>query len=172
MLTTMWNLYGVMKPSLKSLNLWQMDGRPMSGDIGAGATKAAVALAAKVVACSNRPPGFLQLAGGTNAHTMEALKRIGLSWHVYRQDAASGGETEFDTLKEVAEQSFEHAAIAGIAYGGYARKVVSEVLKNMSSKESTKLENHPLLLLEALERASSLVSLSKGYYHTKHGKPV
>jgi len=36
----------------------QLDGRPMSGDIGAGATKAAVALAASVAAAEDRPPGI------------------------------------------------------------------------------------------------------------------
>lgn len=39
----------------------QLDGRPMSGDIGAGATKAAVALAAIVAASEARPPGLISL---------------------------------------------------------------------------------------------------------------
>ena len=46
--------------------------------------------------------GFLQLAGGTNAHTVDALKREGLF------------------LSAVPEKD---ATIAGVAYGGYARKV-------------------------------------------------
>lgn len=36
----------------------QLDGRPMSGDIGAGATRAAVALAARVAASEGCPPGI------------------------------------------------------------------------------------------------------------------
>lgn len=35
----------------------QLDGRPMSGDIGAGATRAAVTLASHVAASHDRPPG-------------------------------------------------------------------------------------------------------------------
>lgn len=35
----------------------QLDGRPMSGDIGAGATRAVVALAARVVLSPDRPQG-------------------------------------------------------------------------------------------------------------------
>ena len=51
--------------------LWQLDGRPMSGDVGAGTARAAVQLwrALRPLA----PPGPLQLAGGTNAHSIELL---------------------------------------------------------------------------------------------------
>ena len=48
--------------------LWQLDGRPMSGDIGQGTAKVAVALWHKVRPFA--PPGPLQLAGGTNAQTI------------------------------------------------------------------------------------------------------
>ncbi len=48
--------------------------------------------------------GFLQLAGGTNAHTVHALKKEGL----FQSPNKPGGRD---------------AAIAGVAYGGYARKV-------------------------------------------------
>ncbi|HBL14799.1 MAG TPA: 4Fe-4S ferredoxin, partial [Cyanobacteria bacterium UBA11162] len=55
---------------------WQTDGRPMSGDIGIGATRAAVKLAQKVLAAGL--PGYVQLAGGTNHHTVSKLKTLGL----------------------------------------------------------------------------------------------
>ena len=51
--------------------LWQLDGRPMSGDVGAGTARAAVNLWRNVRPMA--PPGPLQLAGGTNAHTIELL---------------------------------------------------------------------------------------------------
>lgn len=50
----------------------------------------------------NLTVGFIQLAGGTNAQTMDSLKREGLFL------AALPGQ---------------EAVIAGVAYGGYARKV-------------------------------------------------
>ena len=51
--------------------LWQLDGRPMSGDVGAGTARSAVQLwrAMRPLA----PPGPLQLAGGTNASTLDHL---------------------------------------------------------------------------------------------------
>ena len=59
---------------LRRLNyrpLWQLDGRPMSGDIGLGTAGAAVALWRNLYSIA--PPGPLQLAGGTNASTIELL---------------------------------------------------------------------------------------------------
>jgi Fe-S-cluster-containing hydrogenase component 2 len=53
--------------------LWQLDGRPMSGDVGSGTAHAAVNLARAVAMTA--PPGPLQLAGGTNAHTLAVLQR-------------------------------------------------------------------------------------------------
>jgi len=54
------------------LPLWQLDGRPMRGDIGAGTSRVAVQLwrALQPIA----PPGPLQLAGGTNAATLGHLR--------------------------------------------------------------------------------------------------
>jgi len=36
----------------------QLDGRPMSGDIGRGATREALAFAVRLVAAEDRPPGL------------------------------------------------------------------------------------------------------------------
>lgn len=52
--------------------LWQLDGRPMSGDVGDGTARAAVALLAR--RRQRMPPGPLQLAGGTNARSLPLLE--------------------------------------------------------------------------------------------------
>ncbi|MCO5568434.1 hypothetical protein L7F22_022133 [Adiantum nelumboides] len=152
MLATMWDLYNVMKPSLKALNLWQLDGRPMSGDIGAGATKATVRLAAKVAAFTDRPPGFLQLAGGTNFHTVKAMSASGLF--------KPGFEREFCETKKSERKAC--ATIAGVAYGGYARKILSQSLASLNSGNgSSKMEDHPLPFLDAVKEAKALVAMLK-----------
>ncbi|MFN9620260.1 MAG: LdpA C-terminal domain-containing domain [Synechococcaceae cyanobacterium] len=56
--------------------LWQLDGRPMSGDLGSGTAHAAVRLLRQVAA--EAPPGPLQLAGGTNARTLGLVERPGV----------------------------------------------------------------------------------------------
>ena len=62
-----------MNPKPRSL-IWQTDGRPMSGDIGDGATRAALQLGKKVLDFQ-LPLGFVQLAGGTNASTVPKLRQ-------------------------------------------------------------------------------------------------
>ncbi len=58
--------------------IWQLDGRPMSSDIGIGTSRSAVSLFEKIRSIA--PPGPLQLAGGTNLHTINHLKhKNGLS---------------------------------------------------------------------------------------------
>ncbi|MEB3233998.1 MAG: LdpA C-terminal domain-containing domain [Cyanobacteriota bacterium] len=52
--------------------LWQLDGRPMSGDLGPSAARAAVDLLAQLGPLA--PPGPLQLAGGTNDQTWPLLQ--------------------------------------------------------------------------------------------------
>ncbi|MEI6829486.1 MAG: LdpA C-terminal domain-containing domain [Synechococcaceae cyanobacterium ELA445] len=56
--------------------LWQLDGRPMSGDLGAGTAHAAVRLLRELRELA--PPGPLQLAGGTNESTLPRLRRLGV----------------------------------------------------------------------------------------------
>ncbi|GJP33421.1 hypothetical protein CLOM_g17968 [Closterium sp. NIES-68] len=95
-------MYRTMHPHLSAANLWQLDGRPMSGDIGAGATRATIRLAARVAAFEDRPPGYLQIAGGTNSHTFTSLQDHGM----------------------LPSASSDHRlAVAGVAFGGHARKV-------------------------------------------------
>ena len=54
------------------LPIWQLDGRPMSGDVGDGMAHAAVQLLAQLA--PQAPPGPLQLAGGTNGKTLAHLE--------------------------------------------------------------------------------------------------
>ena len=55
--------------------LWQLDGHPMSGDLGVGTARAAVGLWERLHRLA--PPGPLQLAGGTNTATLGLLFQDG-----------------------------------------------------------------------------------------------
>ncbi|MBD2326613.1 LdpA C-terminal domain-containing domain [Alkalinema sp. FACHB-956] len=74
----LWSLATLLQPALppSCALVWQTDGRPMSGDIGDGATRACIQLGQKVLQAGL--PGFVQLAGGTNRHTVEKLRSLGL----------------------------------------------------------------------------------------------
>lgn len=74
----LWRLYDIMAP-LPCPLIWQADGRPMSGDIGAGTTWATLRLAQKILEAGL--PGFVQLAGGTNQTTWPLVQRLGLPVH-------------------------------------------------------------------------------------------
>jgi Fe-S-cluster-containing hydrogenase component 2 len=116
--------------------IWQTDGRSMSGDIGKGTTHAAIRLAQKVLASDL--PGYVQLAGGTNAHTLSKLKSLNLL-----DNSPSNGR-----------------AIAGIAYGSYARSQLVPLLNELEKRDRTfpQLEQHPDLLWQAVAIAASLVT--------------
>jgi len=158
-------LYQIISP-LPCPLIWQTDGRPMSGDIGTGATRAAVKLGQKVLAAGL--PGYVQLAGGTNAHTVSKLRASGLM-REYRKNLLIP-DTPY---------------IAGIAYGSYARALLSPILEQLETMQIdralamtvaiappvagtkipglTQLEAFPELLWPAVSLAHSLVSQLKEY---------
>jgi hypothetical protein len=146
-------VYDLIAP-LKSALIWQTDGRPMSGDIGDGTTIAAVKLGQKVLAA--KLPGYVQLAGGTNSYTVAKLKAMGL--------LKKAGEKE-----ELLSSAPLPSSISGVAYGSYARVLLSPILEQLENKEvnntnikaTVRLEEDEVLLWQAVELAHSLVSQIK-----------
>jgi len=149
----LWSIHQVISP-LPCALVWQTDGRPMSGDIGAGTTHASIKLGQKVLRAGL--PGYVQLAGGTNHHTVSKLRSVNLL-----KSSHPGNHTE------PKDQATEQPTIAGIAYGSYARVLLSPLLdrlEQLSSQElqsNIYLENYPNLLVEAVNLANSLVSQLK-----------
>jgi Fe-S-cluster-containing hydrogenase component 2 len=160
-------LHDLMDP-LPCALIWQTDGRAMSGDLGTGTTKAAIQLGQKVLAA--RLPGYVQLAGGTNYHTVPKLSALRLL-NPHRPNAT---DTPY---------------IAGVAYGSYARTLLAPVLDQLEMMEipvnrmnlqslspippsatersitprSPHLEEVPYLLWQAVALANSLVSQIKTF---------
>ncbi|MEH2322201.1 MAG: LdpA C-terminal domain-containing domain [Nostoc sp.] len=158
-------VYDLISP-LKSALIWQTDGRPMSGDIGDGTTIAAVKLGQKVLAAEL--PGYVQLAGGTNSYTVAKLKAMGLLKEAEVQGAGGRGEEFFPLLIAPCSPS----SIAGVAYGSYARVLLSPILEQLENKEvnntnvqtNLRLEENDVLLWQAVKLAHSLVSQIKSQY--------
>nr|WP_199349438.1 LdpA C-terminal domain-containing domain [Nostoc flagelliforme] len=149
----------------KSALIWQTDGRPMSGDIGDGTTIAAVKLGQKVLAA--QLPGYVQLAGGTNSYTVAKLKAMGL---LNRAGGAGGDEGAGGAITSSSPSS--SPSIAGVAYGSYARVLLSPILEQLENKEvnntnvkaTVRLEEDDVLLWQAVELAHSLVSQIKSQH--------
>jgi len=129
--------------------IWQTDGRPMSGDLGKGTTRATVKLAQKVLQADL--PGYVQLAGGTNQHTVTKLQSEQLL---------------------NCPPNFPKPYVAGIAYGSFARSQLSSFLESLeqfhdpeadrqTENSSLQLEDYPELLWRAVSQADTLVSQLK-----------
>ncbi|MGB7415522.1 MAG: LdpA C-terminal domain-containing domain, partial [Thermosynechococcaceae cyanobacterium] len=115
--------------------IWQTDGRPMSGDIGNGTTRAAVRLGKKVLAAGL--PGYVQLAGGTNGHTVVKLKASGL-------------------LNIKGKVGQNQSYVAGVAYGSYARRLLEPL-------PTHRLEAEPQTLRQSVRLAETLVHPLKAH---------
>ncbi|BBD57290.1 4Fe-4S ferredoxin, iron-sulfur binding protein [Nostoc sp. HK-01] len=158
-------IYDLINPHPRTL-IWQTDGRPMSGDIGDGTTLAAVKLGQKVLAANL--PGYVQLAGGTNSYTVAKLKAMGLLKEA-REQGSRGARVKDSSLPSAPLPLCPSASIAGVAYGSYARVLLSPVLEQLENKEvnhtsvkaTVHLEAEPDLLWEAVGLAHSLVSQIK-----------
>ena len=155
-------IYDLIVPRPQFL-IWQTDGRSMSGDIGDGTTIATVKLGQKVLTANL--PGYVQLAGGTNSYTVPKLKAMGLLKEAREQGAGSKGENS----SPLPPAPCPSASIAGVAYGSYARVLLSSILDQLESKEvintdsqsNIRLEAEPELLWEAVRLAHDLVSQIK-----------
>lgn len=108
--------------------LWQLDGRPMSGDVGAGTARAAVRLLRAVAPLA--PPGPLQLAGGTNDRTLPLVQR----------------------LDPALQQT-----VAGVAFGSVARARLQPLLLQAQGRGGRLLDQADLLPL-AISLAQELVA--------------
>ncbi|MEB3267092.1 MAG: LdpA C-terminal domain-containing domain [Leptolyngbya sp.] len=153
----LWDLYRLMGPLPIPL-IWQADGRPMSGDIGAGTTHAALRYGQELLAAG--PPGFVQLAGGTNHHT--ALKLRQADW------AISLGSSPYSP-RDRDRPAPPTPHFGGVAYGSYARRCLAPTLAQLTAialasegKAEPPLEQIPDLLYAAVHVARGLVSPLKG----------
>ncbi len=125
----LWSRYECLR-RYKQKAIWQLDGRPMSGDLGIGTAKAAILLLEKIQPIA--PPGPLQLAGGTNEKTIHHIQ--------------------------------SNHCLAGIAFGGFARKLIQPFLIE-AKKQNKKLIECPEALNQAIKMAQVLVNpwLRKGF---------
>jgi Fe-S-cluster-containing hydrogenase component 2 len=107
--------------------LWQLDGRPMSGDVGAGTARAAVGLLRRLA--DALPPGPVQLAGGTNDRTLALVEALSPS---------------------------DRARVAGVAFGSVARARLAPLLLE-AQRRGGRLLDQTDLLPQACALAGELV---------------
>lgn len=177
LLEYLWAIYQHITP-LPCPVIWQTDGRPMSGDIGDGTTHAAVKLGQKVLAAGL--PGYVQLAGGTNRHTVPKLRALGLlrtpDSSIQPFPLTCQPHHQAYNTPDQQEENYSPRYIAGVAYGSYARILLSPVLDQLEKSNTNvqlvnsqptlattyrQLESEPELLWQAVGFADALVSQLK-----------
>lgn len=134
-------------PTFTGVQIWQTDGRPMSGDVGKGMAHASTSFARRMLDELSAVPEnqriinidggkhFLQLAGGTNDYSPPLAKSQGL----------------------VGALGF-----GGFAFGGYARRDIGTVLRGLEDAHpGSFIEDHPQEFQWCLEFARNLVKLVK-----------
>ena len=158
----LWQVYRGIQPMTIPV-IWQTDGRSMSGDIGKGTTHATIKFAKRMLQAG--PPGYVQLAGGTNAHTVSKLQEL-QSVRTTKTIFPPGCTQEIGNAQPI---------FGGIAYGSYARHLMSPLLDRLLAiqpesasafENSPKVPNHatnhleifPAYLTQAVNLAQSLVS--------------
>jgi Fe-S-cluster-containing hydrogenase component 2 len=162
----LWQLYEGIQPLPLPL-IWQTDGRPMSGDIGRGTTHATLRYARRML--QGGPPGYVQLAGGTNAHTAEKFHTLAREMS---PNSAAGGAAGPLTA------ATPHSTLGGVAFGSFARRLLSSVWAEWSAEplfaSAVHLEERPSChdsnslasslwsLQQAVQLAASLVAPIKG----------
>jgi Fe-S-cluster-containing hydrogenase component 2 len=122
----LWNRFAQLRAA-GLMPLWQLDGRPMSGDVGAGTARSAVGLLQRLA--SQLPPGPVQLAGGTNDRTLSLVAALAPS---------------------------ERAVVAGVAFGSVARARLQPLLLQAQQRGGRLLDQADLLP-EASSLAGGLV---------------
>ena len=155
-------IYNLIVPHPQFL-IWQTDGRSMSGDIGDGTTIATIKLGQKVLTANL--PGYVQLAGGTNSYTVPKLRGMGLL-NDFGLPILDFGLEEHNLKSKIQNPKSKRA---GVAYGSYARVLLSPILDQLQQKEvintdnqgNMRLEEEPELLWEAVRLAHTLVSQIK-----------
>jgi hypothetical protein len=143
--------------SFTGVNIWQTDGRPMSGDIGKGTAHKSSNLAAVLLD---------QIKSRENLPYQEGLKtetrnQIDITTGRHYLQLA-GGTNDYSAKTARDEELIGAQGFGGFAFGGYARKGLVRLLQNLEDQHvGAKIEEHPQVLEDCLTFANRLVSTVK-----------
>ena len=170
--------------NFKGVQIWQADGRPMSGDIGRGTAHKSSNLAASVlfdlerrlleqgapssdgtqklidIECrdlNKECRAFPRRMGGSGSHGN--LIDVSCGMHFVQ---LAGGTNDYSARSAEQEGLLGAVGFGGFAFGGYARKIIGELLHELEdSKPGGKVEDYPIMLEKCLKFARNLVGSVK-----------
>jgi ferredoxin len=159
--------------AFQGVQVWQADGRPMSGDIGRGTAHAAASLAASVLqrASTAGPAGTDNSGSGVTDNPGSGVTDNSGASSIEPIDFSSGrhfvqlaGGTNDYSVTCAAQQGLVGlAGFGGYAFGGYARKYISGYLNDLEREHPAALiEDHPEVMRPCLDFARQLTRIVKG----------
>lgn len=144
----------------RGIQIWQTDGRPMSGDIGKGTVHASAELASQILnhpcVLSTGQEGCEEIRGGDEMN--------GLDFRSGRHFVQLAGGTNNYSGQTAREQGISSlTGFGGFAFGGYARKKLNILLGELERQEpGACIENKEVLWNECLDFAEDLIQTVKG----------
>jgi hypothetical protein len=143
-------------PAFQGVQVWQADGRPMSGDIGKGTAHAAASLAAGVL----QHPSTTGQADTVNAGADSASVDFSSGKHFVQ---LAGGANDYSITCAAQQGLTGLTGFGGYAFGGYARKYIGGYLNELErAHPAASIENHPEVMQPCLDFARQLVGKVKG----------
>jgi Fe-S-cluster-containing hydrogenase component 2 len=153
--------------NFKGVQIWQSDGRPMSGDIGKGTALKSSNLASYVLnelestAAERRIVEESKATVRADKGHLEHVKK-----HVDYIDIfngkhfvqLAGGTNDYSAVKAQEEGLIGATGFGGFAFGGYARRSIGEILQGLEQGyPGGNVEDHPEVLQICLDFAERLV---------------
>ena len=160
----------------QGVQIWQADGRPMSGDIGKGTAHKSSNLASYVLQeleklnieentsqianaemiSSDR---FIEVNKLNDIADIESKIDVHGGFHFVQ---LAGGTNNYSAKTAENEGLLGAIGFGGFAFGGYARKKIGEILHELEDLfPGSKIEDHPEILKICLEFAENLVNSVK-----------
>ena len=153
----------------QGVQVWQTDGRPMSGDIGRGTAHKSSNLASFVIdeLANHKSRQIISVTSDDitgDSVTLEDSYENGLidmqSGQHFIQLA--GGTNDYSASTAKKEGLIGRTGFGGFAFGGYARRIIGDILHDLEvANPGSNIEDHPIVFNKCLDFATKLVSSVK-----------
>ena len=153
----------------QGVQVWQTDGRPMSGDIGRGTAHKSSNLASFVIdeLANHKIKQIIPVTSddivGDSVTLKDSFNNGLIDMHSGQHFIQlAGGTNDYSASTAKKEGLIGRSGFGGFAFGGYARRVIGDILHDLEvANPGSNIEDHPLVLNQCLNFATKLVSSVK-----------
>ena len=153
----------------QGVQVWQTDGRPMSGDIGRGTAHKSSNLASFVIdeLAFHKIKQIIPVTSdniiGDTVTLKDSFKNGLIDMHSGQHFIQlAGGTNDYSASTAKKEGLIGRTGFGGFAFGGYARRVIGDILHDLEvANPGSNIEDHPIVFSQCLNFATKLVSSVK-----------